>query len=176
LTADEAGCCGALAHHLNDTDARPRRRRRNIDAWIPHLDAGVEAIVMTASGCGVMVKDYGWLLRDDPVYAEKAARVSAATRDISEVLVAERDALKGLASRHRTETHRLPPPLHPAARTEARGQRRGDAGRCRVRAHCGGREAPVLRLGRHLFDPAAEDRQPAERHASSAICRPDLRR
>jgi glycolate oxidase iron-sulfur subunit len=99
LTADEAGCCGALAHHLNDADAGLAAVRRNIDAWIPHLDAGVEAIVMTASGCGVMVKDYGWLLRDDPAYAEKAARVSAATRDISEVLIAERDTLKRLTSR-----------------------------------------------------------------------------
>jgi glycolate oxidase iron-sulfur subunit len=96
VAADEAGCCGALAHHLNDTDAGLAAARRNIDAWIPHLDAGMEAIVMTASGCGVMVKDYGWLLRLDPAYAEKAARVSAATRDISEILGAERGALKSL--------------------------------------------------------------------------------
>jgi glycolate oxidase iron-sulfur subunit len=93
VAAGEAGCCGALAHHLNDTDEGLAAARRNIDAWMPHLDAGVEAIVMTASGCGVMVKDYGWLLRLDPAYAEKAARVSAATRDISEILVAERTAL-----------------------------------------------------------------------------------
>jgi glycolate oxidase iron-sulfur subunit len=99
IAADQAGCCGALAHHLNDTEQGLAAARRNIDAWIPHLDAGVEAIVMTASGCGVMVKDYGWLLRDDRAYAEKAARVSAATRDISEVLIAERDALKRLAAR-----------------------------------------------------------------------------
>ncbi|MDZ7594627.1 MAG: glycolate oxidase subunit GlcF [Thiobacillus sp.] len=90
---DAAGCCGALAHHLNDTDDGLAAARRNIDAWIPHLDAGAEAIVMTASGCGVMVKDYGWLLRDDAAYAEKAARISAATQDISEILVAERTAL-----------------------------------------------------------------------------------
>ena len=96
--AAEAGCCGALAHHLNDTAAGLASARRNIDAWIPHLDAGVEAIVMTASGCGVMVKDYGWLLRNDDAYAEKAARVSAATKDISEILVAERAALKDLAA------------------------------------------------------------------------------
>ncbi|WP_324779859.1 glycolate oxidase subunit GlcF [Thiobacillus sedimenti] len=98
IAAPEAGCCGALAHHLNDTDAALASARRNIDAWLPHLDAGVEAIVMTASGCGVMVKDYGWLLRNDARYAEKAARISAATRDISEILVAERDALKPLAA------------------------------------------------------------------------------
>ncbi|MHB1092732.1 glycolate oxidase subunit GlcF [Thiobacillus sp.] len=101
IAADEAGCCGALAHHLNDTDAGLAAARRNIDAWLRHLDAGAEAIVMTASGCGVMVKDYGWLLRHDPAYADKAARVSAATRDISEILAAERDALKPLAA-HRS--------------------------------------------------------------------------
>lgn len=96
IAASEAGCCGALAHHLNDTEAGLAAARRNIDAWLRHLDAGAEAIVMTASGCGVMVKDYGWLLRHDPAYAEKAARVSAATKDISEILAAERDALKPL--------------------------------------------------------------------------------
>ncbi|MBW8457382.1 MAG: glycolate oxidase subunit GlcF [Thiobacillus sp.] len=96
IAAREAGCCGALAHHLNDTEDGLAAARRNIDAWLPHLDAGVEAIVMTASGCGVMVKDYGWLLRSDPAYAEKAARVSAATKDISEILVSEAAALKSL--------------------------------------------------------------------------------
>ena len=96
VVADEAGCCGALAHHLNDTEAGLAAARRNIDAWIPQLDAGAEAIVMTASGCGVMVKDYGWLLRNDPAYAEKAARVSTATKDVSEILIAERDALSRL--------------------------------------------------------------------------------
>ncbi|MFP5381918.1 MAG: glycolate oxidase subunit GlcF [Gammaproteobacteria bacterium] len=96
IASDEAGCCGALAHHLNDADAARAAARRNIDAWLPHLDAGVEAIVMTASGCGVMVKDYGWLLRADPRYAEKAARIAAATKDISEILAAERDALSRL--------------------------------------------------------------------------------
>ncbi|MDP1928759.1 MAG: glycolate oxidase subunit GlcF [Thiobacillus sp.] len=98
IAADKAGCCGAVAHHLNDHDDGLNAMRRNIDAWIPHLDAGVEAIVMTASGCGVMVKDYGWQLRDDPAYADKAARISAATKDISEILLAEREALKPLTA------------------------------------------------------------------------------
>lgn len=98
IAAESAGCCGAVAHHLNDHDDGLNAMRRNIDAWIPHLDAGAEAIVMTASGCGVMVKDYGWQLRDDPAYADKAARISAATRDISEVLFAEREALEPLTA------------------------------------------------------------------------------
>jgi glycolate oxidase iron-sulfur subunit len=92
----QAGCCGALAHHLNDHRDGLDAMRRNVDAWLPHLERGVEAIVMTASGCGVMVKDYGWQLRHDPLYAEKAARISAATRDISEILLAEREALSRL--------------------------------------------------------------------------------
>ncbi len=107
-----AGCCGALAHHLNDHDAGIEAMRRNIDAWLPHLDAGVEAIVMTASGCGVMVKDYGWLLRRDPAYADKAARISAATKDISEVLTAERAALMRLFSPNARPTPH-PPPFTP---------------------------------------------------------------
>jgi glycolate oxidase iron-sulfur subunit len=98
IAADKAGCCGAVAHHLNDHEKGLAAVRRNIDVWIPHLAAGAEAIVMTASGCGVMVKEYAWLLRDDPHYADMAARVSAATWDISEVLAAEKDALVSLAS------------------------------------------------------------------------------
>jgi len=101
VAESKAGCCGALAHHLNDHDDGLDAMRRNVDAWLPHLDAGVEAIVMTASGCGVMVKDYGWQLRHDPLYAEKAARVAAATKDLSEVLLAEREALSRLAPRAR---------------------------------------------------------------------------
>jgi glycolate oxidase iron-sulfur subunit len=81
-----AGCCGAIRYHLNDHDGGLDDARRNIDAWLPHLDAGAEAILMNASGCGAMVKEYGHLLRDDPAYAAKAERVSAATRDIAEVL------------------------------------------------------------------------------------------
>ncbi|WP_018076676.1 glycolate oxidase subunit GlcF [Thiobacillus denitrificans] len=110
VATNEAGCCGALAHHLNDTDAGLAAARRNIDAWIPHLDTGVEAIVMTASGCGVMVKDYGWLLRHDAAYAEKAARVSAATQDISEILGAERNALKDLATKPASQRIAYHPP------------------------------------------------------------------
>jgi glycolate oxidase iron-sulfur subunit len=97
----EAGCCGALAHHLNDHADGLDAMRRNVDAWLPHLERGAEAIVMTASGCGVMVKDYGWQLRHDPLYAEKAARVAAVTKDISEVLLAEREALSHLVPRAR---------------------------------------------------------------------------
>jgi glycolate oxidase iron-sulfur subunit len=84
-----SGCCGALSHHLGAPDDALRLIRRNIDAWWHELDRGAEAIVVTASGCGVMVKDYGELLRDDPAYAERARRVASLARDPVEVIAAE---------------------------------------------------------------------------------------
>jgi len=92
VTAKQAGCCGALAYHLNAQEEGLNAMRRNIDAWWPYItqkNKPVEAIVITASGCGVTVKDYGHLLQHDPVYAEKAAQVSDLARDISEVIAAE---------------------------------------------------------------------------------------
>ena len=81
-----AGCCGGVKFHLNDQDAAHVQMKNNIDAWWPHLDQGVEAIVMNASGCGVTVKDYGHIFRNDPLYAEKARRISDLTKDLSELL------------------------------------------------------------------------------------------
>ena len=89
LEISTATCCGALSHHLNAEQEAHNFARRNIDAWWPHIMAGAEAIVMTASGCGVMVKDYGHFLRHDPDYAEKAQQVSAMTRDLTEILMLE---------------------------------------------------------------------------------------
>ncbi|MGV8805603.1 MAG: glycolate oxidase subunit GlcF, partial [Polaromonas sp.] len=86
VVAAKAGCCGAVKFHLNDQEGGKAEMRRNIDAWWPHVESGVEAIVMNASGCGVTVKEYGYLLKGDAVYAEKAARISALTRDLSELL------------------------------------------------------------------------------------------
>ena len=99
LVADDAGCCGAIRTHLNDAEGGLRDMRRNIDAWWPLVDGltsegKVEAIVMNASGCGVTVKDYGHALAHDPDYAEKARRVSALTRDLSELLPDLAAALK----------------------------------------------------------------------------------
>ena len=87
VVADKAGCCGALRTHLNDQAGGLDDMRRNVDAWWPLVSAGtVEAVVMNASGCGVQVKDYGHALAGDPAYAEKAQRISALTRDLSELL------------------------------------------------------------------------------------------
>jgi glycolate oxidase iron-sulfur subunit len=91
-----AGCCGALRFHLNDLAAAKKDMCRNIDAWWPHLEAGAEAIVVTASGCAVQVRDYGRLLADDAAYADKAAKISALCRDPSDVLLAESEALSAL--------------------------------------------------------------------------------
>jgi glycolate oxidase iron-sulfur subunit len=84
-----AGCCGALSLHMNAHDEALGFIRSNIDAWWPHIEAGAEAIVITASGCGMVVKEYGLHLRDDPAYAAKAARVGALARDLGEVLARE---------------------------------------------------------------------------------------
>jgi glycolate oxidase iron-sulfur subunit len=92
----KAGCCGAVRHHLNDAEPAKEDMRRNIDAWWLHLEAGVEAIVVTASGCGVQVRDYGHILADDPVYAAKAARISALCRDPAEIVAAEGERLRPL--------------------------------------------------------------------------------
>ncbi len=79
-------CCGALGHHLGRTEHALGQARANVDACVAALDAGAEAVVSTASACGLMVKDYGRLLADDPQYEAHAARVSAATRDLSELI------------------------------------------------------------------------------------------
>ena len=84
-----APCCGALPYHLSGTERGLALMRSNVDAWWPHVDRDIEAIVVTASGCGVMVKEYGHLLRDDPEYAERAQWVSRIARDPVEVVGAE---------------------------------------------------------------------------------------
>jgi glycolate oxidase iron-sulfur subunit len=96
FVAEKAGCCGAVRFHLNDQDAARDDMRRNIDAWWPHVAAGVEAIVVTASGCGVQVRDYGHVLADDSAYADKAARISALCRDPAEIVAAELATLRPL--------------------------------------------------------------------------------
>lgn len=89
VEAPEAGCCGAVSHHLSAHDEGLDFMRRNIDAWWPAIEAGAEAIVIAASGCGAMVKEYGHLLKDDMRYARKAERVSALAQDLGQVLLQE---------------------------------------------------------------------------------------
>ena len=94
VLAAKAGCCGAVKFHLNDQDGGKLEMRRNIDAWWPYVEGGVEALVMNASGCGVTVKEYGHILKDDAAYAEKAARISDLTRDLSELLPVIAESLR----------------------------------------------------------------------------------
>ncbi len=83
-----AGCCGALVHHLGREREALQAARRNVDAWTGEIERdGLDAILVTASGCGTTVKDYGFMLRDDPGYATKAQRIAGLTKDISEYLV-----------------------------------------------------------------------------------------
>lgn len=130
LVADGAGCCGAVRSHLNDHEGGLADMRRNIDAWWPVVEglteAGqVEAIVMNASGCGVTVKDYGRALAHDPAYAQKAARVAALTKDLSELLP---EMLPALQSRLGKATPAAPRPrlaYHPPCTLQHGQQLRG---------------------------------------------------
>jgi glycolate oxidase iron-sulfur subunit len=96
----KGGCCGAVSLHLSAQEEALGFMRRNIDAWWPGIEAGAEAIVSTASGCGVTVKDHGELLARDPAYADKATRISALAKDVSEVVATEAAKLKTLITHH----------------------------------------------------------------------------
>jgi glycolate oxidase iron-sulfur subunit len=104
IVAPGSGCCGAIRQHLDDEGGARSNMRRNIDAWWPFVESGqVQAIVINASGCGVMVKDYVHLLRDDPAYAAKARRIVEITQDISEFLAGV--ALPATAESQRVAFH-----------------------------------------------------------------------
>lgn len=105
-----AQCCGAIKHHLNDHDAALVEIRRNVDMWWPHVESGVEAIVMNASGCGAMVKEYAHLLRHDPAYAEKARRIVALTKDLAELLPEHAATLTGKLNQQSAERVVFHPP------------------------------------------------------------------
>jgi glycolate oxidase iron-sulfur subunit len=93
IVAPNAGCCGAIPHHLNDLHEAHVFIKRNIDAWMPFVESGAEAIVVTASGCSTTVAEYGYLLRNDVQYAAKAQHISALYRDVSQVISQEKEAL-----------------------------------------------------------------------------------
>jgi glycolate oxidase iron-sulfur subunit len=94
LRVADSGCCGALSHHLSAHEESLAQARRNVDALWPYVEAGAEAVVVAASACAAMVYDYGRLLRDEPAYAQRAARISALARDISQLLAAHAAALQ----------------------------------------------------------------------------------
>ncbi|MDQ0621750.1 glycolate oxidase subunit GlcF [Paraburkholderia sp. SIMBA_055] len=110
VVAPDAGCCGAIRLHLGYNDEALDDMRANIDAWWPHVEQGVEAIVMNASGCGATVKEYAHLLRDDPAYAEKARRIVELTRDIAEILPDFEEELVAVTRRRAIHTVAFHPP------------------------------------------------------------------
>jgi glycolate oxidase iron-sulfur subunit len=106
IEAASAGCCGAVSYHLAARDEGFDFMRRNVDAWWPLVEAGAEAIVTSASACGVMIKDYGDLLKDDPVYAPRARRISELARDLSEALEGEDlSVFRDLTGKQATAVH-----------------------------------------------------------------------
>jgi glycolate oxidase iron-sulfur subunit len=123
LLPPEAGCCGAVKFHLNDQTGGLVQMRANIDAWWPLVEQGAEAIVMNASGCGVTVKEYGHLLQGDAQYAERAARISALTRDLSELLPALLPALRTRVDAQRAA--QTPLVFHPPCTLQHGQQLRG---------------------------------------------------
>ncbi|CAM2144655.1 glycolate dehydrogenase, putative iron-sulfur subunit [Paraburkholderia tropica] len=110
VVARQAGCCGAIRLHMGYADDALNDVRANIDAWWPHIEQGVEAIVMNASGCGATVKEYAHLMRHDPVYAEKARRVAELTRDLAEILPPFEDQLLAATRRRGIHTVAYHPP------------------------------------------------------------------
>ena len=127
VLAAKAGCCGAVKFHLNDQDGGRAEMRRNIDAWWPYVEQGVEAIVMNASGCGVTVKEYGYIFKDEPAYADKAARISELTRDLSELLPVISEALQSARPELAGEVAKNSPKLafHPPCTLQHGQQLRG---------------------------------------------------
>jgi glycolate oxidase iron-sulfur subunit len=120
-----SGCCGAIRQHLDDHQGALADARRNIDAWWPAIEAGAQAIVINASGCGVMVKDYAHLLRDDPAYADKARKVSEMTRDLAEFLPGKADQIAAMVD----QADSGPVAFHPPCTLQHGQQVRGEVER-----------------------------------------------
>jgi glycolate oxidase iron-sulfur subunit len=113
LVVPRSGCCGAVKHHLNDHEGGLLDAKRNIDAWWPHIENNaVEAIVMNASGCGAMVKEYGHLLREDSVYRDKAIKISALCKDLIEYLPTLQLA-QNLAQKVKKDSNKTKVAFHP---------------------------------------------------------------
>lgn len=103
--ARKSGCCGAVNQHLMEPVEARNFMRKNIDAWWPLIESGAEAILVSASGCGVMVKDYGWHLRNDEAYREKAERISALCKDPVEILAEEELDVLGIGDNRKIAFH-----------------------------------------------------------------------
>ena len=163
-----SGCCGAANHHLSARDSALSMMRRNIDAWWPEIEAGAEAVVITASACAAEVKEYAEHLEHDPHYARKAERVSSLARDLSEIVAAE--DLSALPARRSPTRIAFHSPCTLQHGQKLNGVVEGILERAGLDLVPGERRPPVLRLRRHLLHPAAcalaraavtQDREPS---------------
>jgi glycolate oxidase iron-sulfur subunit len=178
IVARGSGCCGAIRHHLGDTDGARDDARRNIDAWWPWIEGsvtsrtdggamgaargrGVEAIVVNASGCGAMFADYAHLLRDDPAYADKAVTVASLARDLSVVIAPERERLAGLLAPPAVDARRVA--FHPPCTLQHAQQVRGAV------------EAVLAACGAELL-PFAEPHLCCGSAGTYSVLQPDLSR
>ncbi len=113
ISDPDVGCCGALDYHMNAQVEGLEQMRRNVSVWIQHLDRDVEAVVMTASGCGTLVKEYGHVLAHDLTFGGLAARVAEHTKDLSEVMASEAQALTKLFAKARPPARPIKVAYHP---------------------------------------------------------------
>lgn len=171
-----AGCCGSLNLHSGARGDGLDDMRRNIDAWIPWLPDGIEAVVTADSGCGITVKDYGYYLRNDARYAEKAARISALAKDVVEVLDAEAGRLAALLGDRPAEKAVYHPPCTLQHGQKLKGSVEGLFAKLGIRlwlpedAHacCGGAGAYML------FEPGLSGQLKADKQASVGALEPDV--
>ena len=160
VIAKGEGCCGSLAHHMGAEARALAQARADIDAWTREIEGdGLEAIVVTASGCGATIKDYGYMLRDDPALC----REGAARRGAREGRQRDRRRPRPRICPAAPAGRRLSCGLLAAARAEDRRRAEGPAAPRRLRRALDPRGASLLRLGGHLQHPAARDRQRAAR-------------
>ena len=150
------GCCGSLVHHMGREDEARAQARANIDAWTREIEGeGLDAIVITTSGCGTTVKDYGYMFATTRPTPAKAAKVSALARDVTEVLAELGAQAAGAAPGSGSPT--TPPARCSTASASSGTEGAAPARRLRGGGSAGG--ASLLRLGRHLQPPAAGDRR-----------------
>jgi glycolate oxidase iron-sulfur subunit len=169
VRAPGSGCCGAIRHHLNDHDGALADARRNIDAWWPQIEPsqggtdrpGVEAILINASGCGAMVKDYAHLLRNDPAYAEKARRVVDLARDPVQWLTESVETLRARVKPERVAAQVLA--FHPPCTLQHGQQIRGAV------------ESMLTALGARLV-PVAESHLCCGSAGTYSVTQPELSR
>lgn len=134
IPVEGGGCCGALSYHLAEHDEARALARRNVDAWWPLVEGGAEAIVMTASGCGVMLLDYPHVLARDPGYADKASRIAALVKDPVEIVAAEWNTLSRLLAPERTQQAQRTLAFHPPCTLQHGFKIRGEVERLLVDA------------------------------------------